>query len=311
VRAEVKEVVGAAAPEAAAPPPAATPEGAAESESDAAACRNCGAALAGEFCHECGERRPDGRRDLSLRHFAGEAVQEFTSLEHSKLLRTLGSLLFRPGLLTREYFAGRRGRYLKPLTLFLAALALNFVAYSYAGPFTAREMIREEERWAQREPARWYARQAARMGISTEEFITRVSEKLRAYGGLAVVHVFNVLLFALLLRAVLPRTRRYFVEHLVFSIHFVTLSLLAQLVAWPAYLVESWPPVLREFWVRASCTLAYAVYLFFAARTFYGGGPGRNLFRSLALAFGFTLISVLAYFLTYVAALYAATRPAA
>lgn len=288
VRAEVKEVVVGA-------------------ESPAPECRNCGAALAGEFCQGCGERRPD-TRDLSLRHFAGEAVQEFASLEHSKLLRTVGALLFRPGLLTREYFAGRRGRYLKPLNLFLAALALNFLAYSHAGPYTAREMILAANRPLHADSTEWYVEQAARKGIGTDEFIARVSERWQVYGGLAVVHVFNALLFALLLRLVLPRTGRYFVEHLLFAVHFVTVSLVVQLAAWPAYLVESWSPAPREFWVRVSCTLVYAVYLFFAARTFYGGGVGRNVFRGLALVCGFTLISVLAYFLTYTAALYAATR---
>jgi hypothetical protein len=276
-------------------------------ELPAPACRNCDAALAGEFCHECGERRPDGR-DLSLRHFAGEAVQEFVSLEHSKLLRTIGALLFRPGLLTREHFAGRKGQYLKPLSLFLTVLALNFLAYSYAGPYTAREMIQEAARQEQSKSTRWYEQQAARKKISREEYLTRVSEKLQVYGGLAVVHVFNALLFALLLRLVLPRSGRYFVEHLLFSVHFVTLSLVAQLAAWPVYLVESWPEVMRDFWVKAFCTLAYAVYLFFAARTFYGGGVGRNVFRSVVLVFGFTLISVLAYLLTYTAALYAVSR---
>jgi hypothetical protein len=287
VRAEVKEFV--------------------EAESPAPECRNCGAALAGEYCQGCGERRPDAR-DLSLRHFAGEAVQEFASLEHSKLLRTVGALLFRPGLLTREYFAGRRGRYLKPLNLFLAALALNFLAYSYAGPYTAREMILDANRPVYANSTEWYVEEATRKGISTDEFITRVSERWQVYGGLAAVQVFNALLFALLLRLVLPRTGRYFVEHLLFAFHFVTLSLVVQLAAWPAYLVESWSQTSRDLLVKTSYTVAYAVYLFFAARTFYGGGVGRNLFRSLALVFGFTLISVLAYTLTYAAALYAVTR---
>ncbi len=87
-----------------------------------------------------------------------------------------------------------------------------------------------------------------------------------------------------------------------------SLSLAVQLVAWPAYFVRWWRPGLGEILVRVFCTLAYAVYLFFAARTFYGGGAGRNAFRSLALVFGFTLIPVLAYLLTYAAALYAVTR---
>lgn len=47
-----------------------------------------------------------------------EAAGRYVALD-GRLWRTLLALLFRPGFLTREYFAGRRRRYIRPARLFL------------------------------------------------------------------------------------------------------------------------------------------------------------------------------------------------
>src|SRR5215213_5872072 len=92
------------------------------------ACPSCGTALVGDYCHGCGEKRPEAR-DLSVRHFVKDAAAEVTSLD-SKLYHTLHALVFRPGLLTVEWIAGRRGRYLKPLNLVLALFAVQLFVYT-------------------------------------------------------------------------------------------------------------------------------------------------------------------------------------
>ena len=55
----------------------------------------------------------------------------------TRLLRSIRPLLLRPGLLTREYLAGRRARYAPPLRLFLLATLL-FVGLTvlYGAAFT-------------------------------------------------------------------------------------------------------------------------------------------------------------------------------
>ena len=78
-----------------------TEESAGRPEGAQTVCANCGVALAGDYCHGCGEKRPDAR-DISVKHFVAEAAGELTSVEHSKLWRTLRALLFKPGLLTAE-----------------------------------------------------------------------------------------------------------------------------------------------------------------------------------------------------------------
>jgi hypothetical protein len=93
-------------------------------------CANCGAALAGEYCAACGQRHEPHVHTVT--HFAGEA---FESISHadSRLWRTLLYLLGKPGHLTREFFDGRRVRYLPPFRLYLVISVLFFLVVGLGG----------------------------------------------------------------------------------------------------------------------------------------------------------------------------------
>jgi hypothetical protein len=93
-------------------------------------CANCGQPLAGEYCAACGQRHEPHVHTIG--HFAGEA---FESISHadSRLWRTLWYLLTRPGYLTREFFAGRRVRYLPPFRLYLVISVIFFVVIGLGG----------------------------------------------------------------------------------------------------------------------------------------------------------------------------------
>lgn len=85
-------------------------------------CRNCGAAAPGRYCPACGQETALLLPTAGV--FLREAAGRYVALD-GRLARTLFHLLFRPGFLTREYFAGRRRRYIRPARLFLVlALAL-------------------------------------------------------------------------------------------------------------------------------------------------------------------------------------------
>jgi len=107
-------------------------------------CANCGSALDGEYCSACGQRHEP--RLHTVAHFAAEA---FESISHadSRLWKTLWYLLSRPGFLTREFFEGRRVRYLPPFRLYLVISVVFFLVvgmpegdmYKFDGkPTTAR-----------------------------------------------------------------------------------------------------------------------------------------------------------------------------
>jgi hypothetical protein len=97
------------------------------------ACPNCGQPDMAAYCGHCGEKRRD-RTDWKLSNIASEAFAEFTNLEHSKLWQTFRLLLFKPGQLTREYWNGRRKRFLGPVKLYLVFFALSLVLYSIHRP---------------------------------------------------------------------------------------------------------------------------------------------------------------------------------
>ena len=90
-------------------------------------CRNCGAALQGEYCSVCGQR--EGRADLRLRDVLGEFADDFVQPD-SRMWRTLSGLVLRPGFLTAEFIAGRRARYLPPLRLYLTLSFILFLVVS-------------------------------------------------------------------------------------------------------------------------------------------------------------------------------------
>ena len=86
-------------------------------------CRNCGAALAAEYCGACGQRRIDP--DPTLREVLHELAEQFLQWD-GRIASTFRLLVTRPGELTLEYLAGRRVRYLSPLRLYLLCSVLFF-----------------------------------------------------------------------------------------------------------------------------------------------------------------------------------------
>src|ERR1700704_2643682 len=88
------------------------------------ACANCRATLTGRYCGACGQRADTAAH--SVGHFLWEAIEALTHAD-SRVWGTLQPLLRCPGFLTREFFAGRRARYVQPLRLYLILSVLFFV----------------------------------------------------------------------------------------------------------------------------------------------------------------------------------------
>lgn len=101
-------------------------------------CRNCGAPLATDYCGGCGQK---AAKRLTLRDTGKEAWERLRFFE-LKNARTLQRLVLRPGGVARDYVLGKRTRYLNPLTLLIALVAIlvivlaasrYFTVYAYAG----------------------------------------------------------------------------------------------------------------------------------------------------------------------------------
>ena len=88
-------------------------------------CENCGSPLYGEHCYACGQPTKGLVRQFSS--ILGDFFDTVFNID-SRVLRTMGPLLFLPGFLSLEYFAGRRVRYVTPMRLFLFLSLVAFFA---------------------------------------------------------------------------------------------------------------------------------------------------------------------------------------
>lgn len=94
-------------------------------------CLNCDTPLSGRFCVECGQPNHTVVAPLweTIEEFFGNHFGLDTKFFHSVI-----PLLLRPGFLTREYCAGRRERYIKPLRLYLFSSILFFFCAAWLIP---------------------------------------------------------------------------------------------------------------------------------------------------------------------------------
>ncbi len=94
-----------------------------------AVCPNCGAALDGPYCRQCGQKAHLHRSIGAVGH---DLVHGVLHLD-GKFWRTLPLLAWRPGELTRRYVHGERAKFVSPMAMFLFSIFLMFAVLSIYG----------------------------------------------------------------------------------------------------------------------------------------------------------------------------------
>ncbi len=208
-------------------------------------CLNCNAPLAGQYCTDCGQR--DKSRMISLWELLKDLVGDVFELD-SRIWRTLRPLTFRPGFLTNEYLAGRRMHYTPPLRLYLVLSILFFLLLPTSTTVSIDGDGEESE-------------VAGELGLSPDESCSDVEIDLGgrlegfeplardwAYalcikgeqvqrnpavfrnellGNLPKMMFLFLPLLALVMKFLYPWSKRYYVEHLLFFVHFHSYFFLA------------------------------------------------------------------------------------
>ncbi len=89
-------------------------------------CLNCNAQVYGRFCGVCGQENIEPKETFFnlVSHFVYDLFHY-----DGKVLSTLKTLIFKPGLLTHEYVRGRRASYLHPIRLYIFISAVFFIIF--------------------------------------------------------------------------------------------------------------------------------------------------------------------------------------
>ncbi len=263
-------------------------------------CPNCGAALAGPYCSQCGQKRID-EHEYALGHFLSHSLHDLTHLD-AKVLGSIVPLLFRPGKVTLDYLEGRRGPYLRPLQTFIIINIIFFFLAAQIHAFgfpTAMYLKYSKERavlfhW--RADALFAAKvqqshkPAAEVAREIDEHVDHVKRSLL----LALIPAFA--LFVMLVEG----TRRKYIEHLIFSIHFYSFWIIVLLAVIGLSLVMRWR---NEDLPLLIMSLIIWTYLTIALRRVYGGGWPRQIASGFVLTFSVLLLLYLFRDLLFLAAL--------
>lgn len=193
-----------------------------------ASCANCGASVREKYCGQCGQKNFDVRQ--STWRFFKEIGEDWLHVD-SKLIRTLASLVLHPGELTEQYLAGRRKRFIKPFKVYvIASVAFFSSAALHSSPTNvhvndghAHAGITIGTAPGSRKPG-----EPGRRSSLEKKIDTLVEQDPLAVRRLVQTALFQdtpramfllVPLFALLLKLLYVRTRRFYVEHFIFALH--------------------------------------------------------------------------------------------
>jgi len=282
-------------------------------------CDNCGAAVAGRYCAACGQRREAPVH--SLWHFTKVAAEDLTHAD-SRLWRTLGALLGRPGYLTREFLAGRRARYLPPVRLYLVLSVLFFLwaatfhqvrivtvaAPGHGAPAASVIPLEEEgEMLGKPLPGESGEQRAQRVCASRVNYDGPWQRQIQPAARTACVHMLAdnfrslreaflhnlpraMFLFLPMLAAAMMllywRPRHYYIEHLLLFVHNHAFVFLVVMLA---AAVSALLPAVAGM-LRVAVTLYIAWYAYRSMRVVYGQGSWLTAGK-LALLSLFYLVS--------------------
>ncbi len=273
-------------PEAAAADPAPRPGAVPVPAIVAEACPSCGAALAGDWCHACGERRL--REDqFSVRHFFREVGTEVFDLD-GRALRSLRLLVTRPGFLTLEVLQGRRRLYLGAFKMYLAV----FAALMLLAPLMEQPAEGQKTGALAARLTQLSHRIAVNRGVSdveAERAFLAASLQHESWVSIIIPLVFAALLFGLF-----RRRRAWFGEHLLFATHFATFNYVFALVLVPAQLGLAKLGLFGAAVVFLGSTGVMLAYLSLAFRRVYGGGRAASVGWGLALMVSFSIAQAVA-----------------
>lgn len=264
-------------------------------------CPNCDSVLQGRFCSTCGQ----DQRIVPLTFFGmmREVLQEFTDVD-GRFIKTVATLLIRPGRITKDHLRHRRAGYLPPLrTYLIASVILYFVLGALTAQLTFQiDLIDSSTVGALQDG-----------GVADRSFIEIVDARLDdmsnspGFGKRVIAHLpevgFILLPFVGLILKMLFFGRRYpYGEHLLAAVHIKTgVFLIAIIVAVgvgsaSALGITVWSTAAGGDLPAYSVMLIASVYVGACIFEIYGGNIFLSIVRTTVLLASYWVLASIGLF---------------
>ena len=281
-------------------------------------CPNCLAPLRGPYCSECGQHQRD--LDRPFREVVGEGLSTTIAFD-TRIGRTLGPLIRRPGMLTTEFLDGRRARYVHPFKLYFAVSLVFFLVFSFSsysiihtnepGIISISTSGNESPQAAEPQTLDGSLDASIPTGSEDLEWINNFFAPLEElaendperFNGLFIDRLSKSLIIlvpivALLLQLLYWKPR--YVAHLVFSLHLHSFAFLILVVGALADLSLGFMGFDAGSMGNNVATLAILIYAFLALRRVYAEGRLITMLKLVVLSIGYALALIVTMIATLV-----------
>ncbi len=274
-------------------------------------CLNCRETVLLRYCPRCGQKVQNLRVPImSLLH---DVVHDLTHFD-GKLARAFLALITKPGFLTLEFMQGRRSRHVPPFRLYLVISMLLFGALSLISTpkkisassekifgvevdQKRREKIQEElkkgiEVEKDVKPGRRWARRLIRGFDKALLEPKHLRESLKSRISKSMFVLMPFFAFLLYLVTVKPKRETYYIDHMVFSLHYHGFVFIVYLGMLGLSLIPGggWKiPFHMLLWATLP------VYLVMALRKVHGQSWKKSIVKAGLVfgVYGFTMVSVI------------------
>jgi hypothetical protein len=256
-------------------------------------CSNCDAVLDGPYCSRCGQKALN--LHLLFRQFILEAIDDALSLD-SRLVRTLRPLLFRPGVVTRDYLLGRRVTHVPPLRAYLISALIFFGLFSIFPSRAQIEVFTTGETRPVGQGSRMTFEFPSHVPIGDaryQQLVARAKANPDDFAratGAAVPRVFFLFLpiFAALLK--LFYRRQYYLDHLVFSLYYHAFVFLVFSAMFLMSRTAGWFPGFVRATIGLGLLAWLLAYLPIALRRVYGDSNRNTFLKLVGLGVSYLLL---------------------
>lgn len=317
-------------------------------------CPNCGYSFDGidNYCPNCGQENHS--HHAPFKHIFIELIESLTHFD-TKFLTSLKTLLFKPGLLTKDYNEDKRARYVPPVRLYVFVSFVFFFLLSLLsksdeghplrlpratsqstseisvdshdtledsvvsrsrGPrvfVTGKEELQDSMVTAlgsrtdvttstvdsmikARMPdAGWIEKLFMRQNIRTElGLITREAITHAFLKNIGITVFILMPIFALILKLLYIRRKRFYIEHLIFSVHYHAFVFIILILAYLLYKITD------SDLLSVLLSLATPVYCTLALKRVYQNSWAKTILKSMLLTLTYGFCISIAMLITFI-----------